>query len=77
MDGKLTCRFPFSVALFEPIDLMYELNRNNETDPSLTEMVKVALQILQKNPRGFFLLVEGERWRRRVCGKRGRRVRGE
>ncbi|XP_077167668.1 alkaline phosphatase, tissue-nonspecific isozyme [Paroedura picta] len=51
----------YLLGLFEPIDLMYELNRNNETDPSLTEMVKVALKILQKNPRGFFLLVEGGR----------------
>ncbi|XP_054857592.1 alkaline phosphatase, tissue-nonspecific isozyme [Eublepharis macularius] len=51
----------YLLGLFEPIDLMYELNRNNETDPSLTEMVKVALKILQRNPRGFFLLVEGGR----------------
>lgn len=40
--------------------MMYELSRNNQTDPSLTEMVTVAIRILQKNPRGFFLLVEGE-----------------
>uniref|UniRef100_A0A8D0DXQ9 Alkaline phosphatase n=1 Tax=Salvator merianae TaxID=96440 RepID=A0A8D0DXQ9_SALMN len=51
----------FLMGLFEPVDMMYELNRNNETDPSLTEMVEVALKILQKNPLGFFLLVEGGR----------------
>uniref|UniRef100_A0A670JD19 Alkaline phosphatase n=1 Tax=Podarcis muralis TaxID=64176 RepID=A0A670JD19_PODMU len=51
----------YLMGLFEPIDLVYELNRNNETDPSLTEMVEVALKILQKNPLGFFLLVEGGR----------------
>ncbi|XP_060115385.1 alkaline phosphatase, tissue-nonspecific isozyme [Heteronotia binoei] len=51
----------YLLGLFEPVDMMYELNRNNETDPSLPEMVKVALKILQKNPRGFFLLVEGGR----------------
>lgn len=39
--------------------MQYELNRNNETDPSLSEMVEVAIKILQKNPKGFFLLVEG------------------
>lgn len=39
--------------------MVYELDRNNETDPSLTEMVAVAIRMLQKNPRGFFLLVEG------------------
>uniref|UniRef100_A0A8C5SC46 Alkaline phosphatase n=1 Tax=Laticauda laticaudata TaxID=8630 RepID=A0A8C5SC46_LATLA len=51
----------YLLGLFEPIDMTYELNRNNQTDPSLTEMVTVAIQILQKNPYGFFLLVEGGR----------------
>lgn len=50
-----------SPGLFEPGDMVYELDRNNETDPSLTEMVAVAIRMLQKNPRGFFLLVEGGR----------------
>lgn len=48
-----------SSGLFEPGDMEYELNRNNVTDPSLSEMVVVAIQILRKNPKGFFLLVEG------------------
>uniref|UniRef100_A0A8C3T608 Alkaline phosphatase n=1 Tax=Chelydra serpentina TaxID=8475 RepID=A0A8C3T608_CHESE len=51
---------PFA-GLFEPVDMMYELDRNVQTDPSLTEMVQVAIKILQRNPRGFFLLVEGGR----------------
>lgn len=48
--------------------MVYELDRNNETDPSLSEMVAVAIRMLQKNPRGFFLLVEGggARWCRGV-----------
>lgn len=46
-------------GLFEPVDLTYDLERNNETDPSLTEMVDVAIKILRKNPNGFYLLVEG------------------
>ncbi|PIO40299.1 hypothetical protein AB205_0114590 [Aquarana catesbeiana] len=48
-------------GLFEPGDLVYELDRNKSTDPSLVEMVKVAINILKKNPKGFFLLVEGGR----------------
>lgn len=40
--------------------MQYELNRNNVTDPSLSEMVDVAIKILSKNPKGFFLLVEGK-----------------
>lgn len=47
-------------GLFEPGDLPYDLERNSETDPSLTEMVEVAIKILRKNPSGFYLLVEGE-----------------
>ena len=39
--------------------MQYELNRNNVTDPSLSEMVEMAIKILNKNPKGFFLLVEG------------------
>lgn len=48
-----------SSGLFEPGDMQYELNRNNATDPSLSEMVEMAIRILNKNPKGFFLLVEG------------------
>ncbi|KAI1890559.1 hypothetical protein AGOR_G00154930 [Albula goreensis] len=51
----------YLLGLFEPGDLPYDLERNKETDPSLTEMVDVAIQILQKNPQGFYLLVEGGR----------------
>ncbi|XP_062049129.1 alkaline phosphatase, tissue-nonspecific isozyme isoform X2 [Lepus europaeus] len=51
----------YLLGLFEPGDMQYELNRNNVTDPSLSEMVEVAIKILKKNPRGFFLLVEGGR----------------
>ena len=39
--------------------MQYELNRNSTTDPSLSEMVEIAIKILSKNPKGFFLLVEG------------------
>lgn len=51
----------FSVALFEPGDLRFEVERDPLMDPSITEMTEKAVRILQKNPRGFFLLVEGKR----------------
>lgn len=51
----------YLLGLFEPGDMIYELDRNKSTDPSLQEMVKVAINILRKNPKGFFLLVEGGR----------------
>ncbi|XP_075704523.1 alkaline phosphatase, tissue-nonspecific isozyme-like, partial [Rhinoderma darwinii] len=49
------------LGLFEPGDLVYETDRNATADPSLSEMVSVAIGILKKNPSGFFLLVEGGR----------------
>lgn len=61
---------PVFVALFEPGDMTYELERNTDTDPSLTEMVEVAIKILKKNPNGFYLLVEGglhNQWSRLDC----------
>ena len=41
--------------------MKYEVNRLNDTagEPSIEEMTEKAIKILQKNPKGFFLLVEG------------------
>ena len=39
----------------------YEVERaaDKAGEPSIAEMTEKAIQILQKNPKGFFLLVEG------------------
>jgi len=37
----------------------YECDRNDETEPSLSEMTEKALDILKENKKGFFLMVEG------------------
>ncbi|KAJ8278798.1 hypothetical protein COCON_G00058640 [Conger conger] len=50
----------YLMGLFEPKDTRYELQRNPETDPSLTEMVEKAIKILRKNPKGYYLFVEDE-----------------
>ncbi|XP_071371433.1 intestinal-type alkaline phosphatase [Centroberyx affinis] len=50
----------YLMGLFEPKDCRYELERNPNTDPSLTEMMEKAIKILSKNPNGFFLFVEDE-----------------
>lgn len=47
-------------ALFEPGDLRFEMDKDPRLDPSIVEMTDKAIRILRKNPRGFFLLVEGE-----------------
>lgn len=41
--------------------MQYELDRDTspEGEPSLAEMTELAIQILQKDDSGFFLLVEG------------------
>jgi len=41
--------------------MQYELYRHNDKagEPSIAEMVEKAIKILQKNPKGYFLLVEG------------------
>ena len=51
------------LGLFESSHLQYELERSSskEMEPSLTEMTEKTLAILSKNPKGFFLMVEGGR----------------
>ncbi|XP_075427085.1 alkaline phosphatase-like [Ascaphus truei] len=51
----------YLMGLFEPKDMKYELSRDPSSDPSIAEMTEKAIQILSKNPRGFFLFVEGGR----------------
>lgn len=40
--------------------MKYDIYRNDSVDPSLAEMTEVAVQMLSRNPRGFYLFVEGE-----------------
>jgi len=52
------------LGLFESSNHMeYEADRLNDTggEPSLTEMTEKAIQILKKNPKGYFLMVEAGR----------------
>ncbi|KAJ8403190.1 hypothetical protein AAFF_G00354070 [Aldrovandia affinis] len=48
------------MGLFEPKDMRFELFRNETRDPSIVDMTEKAIQILSKNPKGFFLFVEDE-----------------
>jgi alkaline phosphatase len=51
------------LGLFAPKHLRYEADRAKGVpcQPSLTQMTNTALSILERNPRGFFLMVEGGR----------------
>lgn len=49
----------FLLGLFGYSHMDYLVERDRVMDPSLPEMTKAALEILQKDPNGYFLLVEG------------------
>ncbi|GAB6067822.1 alkaline phosphatase [Methylothermus subterraneus] len=51
------------LGLFEPSHMRYEVDRFLDAagEPSLAEMTAKAIQILKRNPKGFFLMVEGGR----------------
>ncbi|MEO7433532.1 MAG: alkaline phosphatase [Dokdonella sp.] len=56
-------RMQHVLGLFEPEHMKYEVERPNDPagEPSLSEMTRAALSVLQKNPKGYFLMVEGGR----------------
>jgi alkaline phosphatase len=51
------------LGLFARSHMEFEIDRNREAggEPSLSEMTAKAIEILSRNPRGFFLMVEGGR----------------
>lgn len=51
----------YLLGLFNQNHMMYEKQRDATKEPSLAEMTAKAIQILKKNEKGFFLLVEGGR----------------
>src|SRR5690606_21375398 len=46
-------------ALFASKALPYNIDRNPEKYPSISEMTEKAIDILSKKENGFFLMVEG------------------
>lgn len=54
---------PPILGIFNPSHMAYEAERLADPwgEPSLSEMTKLAIQILKQNPRGYFLVVEGGR----------------
>lgn len=51
------------IGMFETSHMQYEVDRSEDKagEPSIAEMTEKAISILQKNPKGYFLLVEGGR----------------
>jgi alkaline phosphatase len=50
-------------GMFADMDMAYEFDRRifHTGQPALSEMTEKAIEILSKNPKGFFLLVEGSK----------------
>ena len=51
------------LGLFDPSHMEFELDRSRDAagEPSLAEMTEKAIQILKRNPQGYFLQVESGR----------------
>lgn len=47
-------------GLFEPVDTKFDIQRDPLMDPSLKDMTEAAVKVLSRNPKGFYLFVEGE-----------------
>jgi alkaline phosphatase len=62
-DAIDSTRITHLLGLFEPSHVQYEADRSNDPagEPSLTEMTDKALQLLMRDPKGFFLHVEAGR----------------
>ena len=62
-DALPTARVDQVLGLFEDSHMQYEADRAGDSagEPALSEMTAVAIDILEKNERGYFLLVEGGR----------------
>jgi alkaline phosphatase len=52
---------PGVFGLFAPVAMAYEMDRDAQKEPSLAEMTAKAIELLSKNPKGFFLMVEGSK----------------
>ncbi|XP_073811727.1 alkaline phosphatase-like [Musca autumnalis] len=47
------------MGVFQSKSLDYHILANQSTQPSLSEMTEVALKLLQKNDKGYFIFIEG------------------
>lgn len=48
-------------GLFAPESLKNEIDRDPNEQPTLSEMTQKGIEILSKNPNGFFMMVEGSK----------------
>lgn len=48
-------------AMFTPVAMSYDFDRNSNEEPSIAEMTKKAIDLLSQDEDGFFLMVEGSK----------------
>ncbi|MFP6655901.1 MAG: alkaline phosphatase [Myxococcota bacterium] len=60
VDRETTSRL---LGLFEPGHMQFEADRSEDAggEPSLAEMTELAIDLLAKNPKGYFLMIEAGR----------------
>jgi alkaline phosphatase len=58
IDGSQTARL---FGLFTSSHMSYDLDRDAAKEPSLADMTSKAMDVLSRNPKGYFLMVEGGR----------------
>lgn len=51
----------YVLGLFASYHMDYNLEADRTKQPNLVEMTEKAIEILQKNPNGYFLFVEGSK----------------
>ena len=49
------------LGLYNMGNMAYEIDRSKTAEPSLAEMTAKTIEILSRNPKGFFALIEGGR----------------
>jgi alkaline phosphatase len=65
------------LGLFTKSHMAYELDRNADVEPSLAEMTAKAIDVLDDNGKGFFLMVEGGRIDHALHDTNARRALGD
>ncbi len=48
-------------GMFAPGAMAYDMDRSPDKEPSLAQMTQKAIEVLSKNEKGFFLMVEGSK----------------
>jgi alkaline phosphatase len=61
-----TSKTDYLLGLFAADHMAYNETSVADNDPSLEDMTRVAIEILSRNPNGYFLFVEGGKVNERV-----------